>query len=58
MANQGIIHLSGSRGGRPYCNSRRAMYEHQGGMWKANESQDVWFGIADRLIKLLQETRT
>jgi hypothetical protein len=25
MANQGIIHLSGSQGGRPYCNSRRAI---------------------------------
>lgn len=25
MANQGIIHLSTSRGGKPYCNSRRAI---------------------------------
>lgn len=25
MANQGIIHLAHTRGGRPYCNSRRAI---------------------------------
>lgn len=25
MANQGIIHLSTKQGGRPYCNSRRAI---------------------------------
>ena len=25
----------------------RAVYEHQGGMWKANESQEVWFATAD-----------
>ncbi len=25
MANQGIIHLAHARGGRPYCNSRRAI---------------------------------
>jgi len=25
MANQGIIHLAHSRGGRPYCNTRRAI---------------------------------
>lgn len=24
MANQGIMHLSGSRGGRPYCGNRKA----------------------------------
>lgn len=25
MANQGIMHLSASRGGRPYCGTRRAI---------------------------------
>lgn len=25
MANQGIMHLAASQGGRPYCNSRRAI---------------------------------
>ena len=25
MANQGIIHLAAKRGGKPYCNTRRAI---------------------------------
>ena len=35
----------------------RAMYEHKGGMWSANETQDVWFDFADRLMSLLQAQR-
>lgn len=35
----------------------RAMYEHKGGMWSANETQDVWFDFADRLMSLLQTQR-
>lgn len=31
----------------------RAMYEHQGGQWSANETKGVWYDIADRLKALL-----
>jgi hypothetical protein len=31
----------------------RAMYEHQGGKWEANETPDVWFEAADRLRAML-----
>ncbi|MCX7585062.1 hypothetical protein [Phenylobacterium sp. 58.2.17] len=30
-----------------------AMYGHQGAIWEANESQDVWFEAADRLLSTL-----
>lgn len=30
----------------------RAMYEHQGGKWEANESKEVWYEIAGRVRRI------
>lgn len=36
----------------------RAMYEHQGGMWSANETRDVWYDMGKRLRAMLAASPT
>jgi hypothetical protein len=35
----------------------RALYEHQGGQWSANETKGVWFDAADRLTALISAAK-